>query len=129
MLGSKVNSVNANLSRTFGRSLTVGVTGSYVRSSSIFAAELLYDCQGNLCLVPLSITPLTGAKYGGAQATRQLGRYINVFANYTAISQSSNLQIAVPNTPVGYDTNILNGLNQMIGFGIGYSPRETRLKK
>jgi membrane peptidoglycan carboxypeptidase len=63
------------------------------------------------------------------QATRKLGRYFNVFVNYTAIDQSSNLQTAVPNTPLSYNTNILNGLNQVMSFGIGYSPREMRFRK
>jgi hypothetical protein len=104
-----------------------------MRTSAIIAAEFAYVCQidnvYNYCLVPLSITPVTNARYGGAQATRKLGRYFNVFVNYTAIDQSSNLQIAVPNAPLSYNANILNGMYQVIGFGIGYSPREIRLMK
>ena len=133
MLGAKMDSVNGNFSREFGRNLSVGVTGSYMRTSAIVAAEFEYVCQINnvyyYCLVPLSITPVSDARYGGVQATRKLGRFFNVFASYTAIDQSSNLQIAVPNTPSSYNGNILNGLSQTIGFGIGYSPREIRLKK
>jgi hypothetical protein len=60
------------------------------------------------------------AVYGGAQATRQLGRYFNVFANYTAENQSSN-QAA--------QSNVLSGFYQVIGFGIAYSPRETHLRQ
>jgi hypothetical protein len=58
------------------------------------------------------------AKYGGAQATRKLGRYLTVFASYSAIDQSSSSSLPI---------NVLNQLEQVIGFGIGYSPRETRL--
>ena len=68
----------------------------------------------------LSNNGVTSGEYGGAQATRKLGRYFNVFASYTAIDQSSSL-LNVP--------NVLNTLWQTIGFGIGYSPREIRLKK
>jgi hypothetical protein len=62
---------------------------------------------------------LTTGEFGGAQATRQLGRYLSVFASYSAIDQSTNLPAS---------TNALNYLTQMIGFGIGYSPREKRLR-
>jgi hypothetical protein len=129
MLGAKIDNVNGNFSREFGKNMTVGVTGANMRTSSIIAAEMTYDYQGVLYLIPLSITPVTDARYGGVQATRKLGRYFNVFVNYTAIDQSSNLQTAVPNTPLSYNTNILNGLNQVMSFGIGYSPREMRFRK
>ena len=115
--------------RDFGHSLTVGVTGSYMRSASLIAAEMVFDSHGVYYLVPLSITPVTNARYGGIQATRKLGRRFNAFANYTAIDQSSNMQIAVQNTSLGYNTNILNGLTQVIGFGVAYSPREIHLRK
>ena len=39
---------------------------------------------------PRTVSGITNAKYGGMQATRQLGRYLNTFANYTAMDQSSN---------------------------------------
>jgi hypothetical protein len=39
------------------------------------------------------------------------------------------MQVAVPKTALSYSTNILNGLDQSISFGIGYSPREIRLRK
>lgn len=124
MLGAKIDSVNGNFSRNYGKNLTIGVTGSYMRTSAIIAAEFAYVCQIDnvyyYCLVPLSITPVSDARYGGAQATRKLGRYFNIFASYTAVDQSSSLL----NAP-----NVLNTLWQTIGFGIGYSPREIRLKK
>jgi hypothetical protein len=53
-------------------------------------------------------------------ASRRLGRYFNVFANYTAIQQSSNY---------GLSANVVNGLSQVIGFGVAYSPRDINLKK
>jgi len=132
-LGAKVDSVNANFSRAYGKNLTIGVTGSYMRTASLLAAEFEYACTTNdgttTCLVPLNITPVTDAIFGGVQATRKMGRYLNVFANYTAVEQSSNTQISVPNTPLNSNASILSGINQVISFGIGYSPREKRLKK
>jgi hypothetical protein len=98
------DSVNAGFSREFGRDLTIGITGSYARIAGLQI--------GN---------GVTNARYGGAQATRRLGRYLNVFANYTAVDQSSSLAAS--------QTNVLNQLYQVIGFGIAYSPRETHLRQ
>jgi hypothetical protein len=102
MLGAESDVVNGGFSRRFGKRLGVGLTGSYMRTAAL---------NGN---------GATSAKFGGAQATRSLGRYFNLFANYTAAAQSSSALKSA---------NVLNGLNQVIGFGIGYSPRETHLKK
>jgi hypothetical protein len=129
MLGAKMDSVSANLSREFGRNLTVEMTGSYMRTASLIAAELSIGPDGNVTVIPLNVAGVSNTRYGGAQATRKLGRYLNVFASYTAISQSSDLQITSQNSSSSYNANILNGLYQVIGFGIGYSPREKHLKK
>jgi hypothetical protein len=115
MLGAKIDNLSANFSRDFGRSLSVGVTGSYMRTSSLIAAQIL----------PIDFAGLSNSKFGGVQATRRLGRYMNAFASYTAVAQSSSMQITVLNLP----TNLLSGLYQVVGFGIGYSPQEMHLKK
>jgi hypothetical protein len=135
-LGAESDVVMANFGRSFsfGKNLTVGVTGSYSRTSSLIAAEFEFACTNDnvtyyICLVPLNYKPVTDAGYGGAQATRKLGRNFNVFASYSAIDQSTNMQISVPNTPLSSNATILNGLNQVISFGIGYSPRDKHLKK
>jgi hypothetical protein len=62
---------------------------------------------------------VTNGKYAGAQASRRLGKDFNVFANYTAMAQSSSSTLS---------TNALSGLTQVIGFGIGYSPRGIHLR-
>jgi hypothetical protein len=80
--------------------MTFGLEGSYNRTSGLMN------------------NGVTNAKYGGAEATRRLGRYFTVFANYTAIDQSSSSPLP---------TNVLTHLWQVIGFGVGYSPRKTRL--
>ena len=102
MLGAVSDVLGASFSRGFGKKLTIGATSSYMRTAGLVN------------------NGVTNATYGGAQATRRLGRNFNIFANYTAINQSSNLQNSA---------NVLNSLSQVIGFGIGYSPRETHLKK
>lgn len=142
MLGAKTDSVNGGYNRDFGRSLTVGVTGDYMRSSSLIAAEYVQSCTGGStgclcptgeteCIVQVASTPVTNAIFGGVQATQKLGRYFNVFANYTAIDQSSNLQtlISSQTQQVNYNASILNGLSRMIAFGIAYSPRAIHLRK
>jgi hypothetical protein len=125
MLGSKVDSLGTNYSRPFGRNLTVGATGSYLRTTSL--EEILVPlADGNwFVYAPATIDGVTNAKFGGVQATRQLGRRLSLFANYTAIAQSSSLQIA----KTGYSANLLQGVNQVFGFGIGYTPREMHFKK
>jgi hypothetical protein len=112
-LGSKIDNVSANYSRNFGKKLTTEVTGAYMRTASLSA------------LGPFKITGVTNAKFVGGQATRRLGHYMNVFADYTAISQSSNVQISLLN----YNSTVLNGVYQVISFGIGYSPRDRRFGK
>ena len=134
--GAESDVVMANFGRSFrfGKNLTVGVNGSYTRTASLIAAEFEFACTIDnvnyyICLAPLNYKPVTNAGFGGVQATRKLGRHFNAFASYSAIDQSSSLQTSVPNTPFSSNATILNGLNQVISFGIGYSPREWRFKK
>jgi len=97
LLGGEQDSVTLNLAKQFGRNWNIGLNGAYRRMTGI-EAEGIID-----------------AKYGGAQATWRIGRYLTTFANYTAESQSSS--VALPG-------NALNGLVQIFGFGVGYAPRE-----
>ncbi|MGA3079782.1 MAG: hypothetical protein ABSD44_00200 [Terracidiphilus sp.] len=100
--GTHIQDVNGAFSRQFGRNLTITATGTYMRTQGL-----------------LNGGSINGV-FGGVAATRQLGRYISVFANYTAIKQSSSA--ALP-------TNAISGLSQVAAFGVGYSPREIHLKK
>jgi hypothetical protein len=63
---------------------------------------------------------VTNGKTGGASATQRLGRYITASINYSALQQSSSAVLP---------TNAISGLSQVIGFSIGYSPREMHFKK
>ena len=108
-VGIHNDDVNGDLTQQFGRDLTVSLTGAYMRTRGLS--------------VQLDKTEVTNAEYGGVSATRRLGRYFTVFANYTVISQSTNY------TGSPTPANIVNGLSQVLGFGIGYSPRDLHFKK
>jgi hypothetical protein len=73
-----------------------------------------------ISVVKLELSGVTNGKYGGVSATQQLGRYISFYANYTAIHQSSSAALT---------GNAILGLSQVIGFGIGYTPREMHFRK
>ncbi len=112
-LGTHNKDLSGGLSRQFGRNLTLSASGAYMRTQALISG---------LALELGSAQPggVTNGVYGGVAATRRLGRYITIFANYTATEQSSSS--ALP-------TNAISGLSQVIGFGIGYSPREMHLRK
>jgi hypothetical protein len=131
MPGAESDNLSANFSRDFGKNLTIGLSGAYMRTSSLINAVFEEACKGvtGICLDPVNITPVYDAKYGGVQATRKLGRHFNVFANYTATDQSTNFTYSSQYLSSSYNSNIQNGLNQVIGFGIGYSPRPVHLQK
>ena len=99
LLGAEVDAVSAGFSREFEQKWTVGIEGGYRRTSGLIN-------NGE-----------TNGKFGGVQTSRRLGRNFSVFANYTALDQSSSLAL---------QTNVLNQLEQLISFGIGYTPRNTR---
>jgi hypothetical protein len=117
-IGIHSNDVMAEFSRDFGKKLTLSATGAYLRTQGLQQA-----CVTGLqttCVTGSQQTGVSNAVYGGVAATRRLGRSFTVFANYTATHQSSNF--ALP-------TNAISGLSQVIGFGIGYSPREMHFRK
>jgi hypothetical protein len=101
LFGGESDIAGADFTRKLGKNATVGVTGSYRRTAG------------------LNRNGVTSGKYAGAQASRRLGRDFNVFVNYTALDQSSSSTLS---------TNALSGLTQIIGFGIGYSPRGIHLR-
>jgi hypothetical protein len=101
LFGAESDRVNANFSRQFGKDLNVEINGSFRRTAGL---------QNN---------GVTNAKFGGGQARKRFGRYLSVFANYTAEDQSSSSKLPA---------NTLGHLMQTVGFGIEYSPRDTHLK-
>jgi hypothetical protein len=100
LIGAKVDTATAALSREFGRNLSLGLNGSYMRTAG------------------LQLNGITSSKYGGIQLTRMIGPQISFFANYTAIDQSTSS--ALPG-------NTLSGLMQMASVGISYGSREVHV--
>jgi hypothetical protein len=98
LVGGEYSSISGGLSKDFGTSMTVGLSGGWEQTST------------------LNNNGATDATYGGAQATYHLGRNLIFFANYTGTNQSTS--VALP-------SNALNQLLQIVGFGVGFSPRET----
>ncbi len=109
-LGAKLDRVEANFSREFGRELTVGADASYMRTAALGNGGLL------------GYSGVFNAEFAGVQATRHLGRHFSAFANYQVIVQSSSSAAAVP-------VNVLNDLLQVAGFGIDYSPQGRHLRQ
>lgn len=101
LFGAKSDNVNANFSRQWGRELDVGIEASYRRTAGLIN-------NGVTC-----------GKDGGVEASRRIGRYLSVFADYTAMDQSSSSDLP---------DNALGRLIHVFGFGIAYSPREAHLK-
>ncbi len=106
LVGGELDTVLMTLSHQFGRKLTVGANGSYMRTASLGNSPI----GGNFGVID--------AEFAGVQATRKLGRYLNVFANYTAITQSTSSTLP---------SNLVSQLMQTVSFGIGYSPRSKHL--
>ena len=101
MLGAESDTVSLNFSRELGRKTSVGLTCSYLRTGSLNTSQVI------------------DAEFGAVQVSRPLGRYMSLFANYTAIDQSSNA--ALPG-------NALDDLYSVIAVGFGYSPRGIHLR-
>jgi hypothetical protein len=108
-VGVHNHNVNAGITRQQGKNLSFGFTGSYMRTQGL---QQLQQQVG-----------VTNSKFGGVSATQRWGRYIVVSANYTTIQQSSSSALITSNS------NVISGLSQVIGFSLGYSPREMRFKK
>jgi hypothetical protein len=102
MLGATWDSLNGDFSRNIGPNLMLGLTGGYNHTAGMIN------------------NGATNSVVGGTQATWQLNRNFIAFANYTGIYQTSTSSL--PN-------NVVNQLLQTIGFGIGYSPRNTHFKQ
>jgi hypothetical protein len=102
LVGGQSDAVAGNFSREYGTNLTVGLTGGYARTAGLLSAGQ------------------ADSVFGGTQATWAFGRNLIVFANYTGIDQSASATLP---------TNVLGQLVNIIGFGIGYSPRTPRIKQ
>jgi hypothetical protein len=97
----------AAFTRQQGKNLAINFTGSYMRTQGLQQQQ----------------TGVTNSKFGGVSATQRWGRYIVISASYTAIQQSSSSALITSNS------NAISGLSHVIGFSVGYSPREMRIRK
>lgn len=100
--GTRSSNATAGLARQFGRDLSISATGGYMRTQGVKQAGV------------------TNSEYGSVSATRKLGRYFNVFANYNVTKQLSSSVLSA---------NAIRGVSQNINFGIGYSPREIHFRQ
>lgn len=100
LIGAEIDSISGNLSWRANRNLTIGAEGSYVRTSG------------------LNSNGVTNSEYGGTQISRNQGRFLTFFASYTIITQSTTSVLPA---------NVLGHPLQVIGFGMVYSPRATRI--
>ncbi len=96
LIGAQADTAAADYSRRLGTAVTLGFNASYMRTAGLIN------------------NGVTTAKYGGAEATRRLGNYMQVFANYTVIAQSSSSQLP---------GNTLSQMIQEVGIGFEFSPR------
>jgi hypothetical protein len=100
LLGAEYDTVRLTFSREFVRNLTIGFDGAYDRTSG------------------LRNNGVTNGKFGGAQLSWRANRYLTAFASYTAFDQSTSSALF---------STAVSGLDQVVSFGVGYSPRGTRL--
>lgn len=102
LLGATWDSVDGNMTRSFGPNFQLGLTGGYDHTAGM---------SGN-----------GSAKgvVGGTQATWQISRNFIAFANYTGIHQT---------TTGSLPANVLDQTLHTVGFGVGYSPRNNHFKQ
>jgi hypothetical protein len=100
LLGAEYDTVRLNFSRQFVRNFTIGFDGAYDRTTG------------------LQEKGVTNGKYAGVQASWHISRSLTTYANYTVLTQSTSSVLF---------STALTGLEQVVGFGIGYSPRGMRL--
>jgi hypothetical protein len=99
--GSLSDSVTFGASRTFAQVWSTSLTVAYARNTS---------------LPSLVLTPYTfNTTVGGIQVSRAIMRSLSAYASYTAESQSNTTNSAVA-------VDVFNGVTQVLGFGLTYSP-------
>ncbi|MGC9158359.1 MAG: hypothetical protein ACP5FH_05160 [Terracidiphilus sp.] len=112
-IGYQNEDIGGGVTWKHGRNLTLSGTGGYMRSTALISG---IELQLGLVQPGSSID----AEFGAATATRQLGRYLNLSANYTIVDQSYGSTLP---------GNAINGLSQMISCSIGYSPKKKHFER
>ena len=99
LLGANADIVGVNASRELGRSLSIGVQGTYRR------------IQG------LNHNGVISSEDFAVQANKRISRHLTAFAGYTIINQGSTT--ALPG-------NVLTNVLQSASFGFSYSRRDSQ---
>jgi hypothetical protein len=94
LMGAQTNTVSASLAREFDRKYSVELSTGYFHNLDLARKETI------------------SSFLGGFQASTRMGRYLNLFVNYTATSQSSTGQVP---------SNVLSQLLQVVSCGISYT--------
>ncbi len=113
LIGGEVDSAQGNLQRGFGPNLVLGFTVGYQRTSGL-------NGSSTNPVPALNTTGVTDATFGGAQGTWRIGENFIVFANYTGTDQWSTSSLP---------TSALSQFQQILGFGVGYSPRVGHIRQ
>ena len=101
LLGAESDSVDGGLSRKLSHAFTLEMTGAYNRSNDLSGSGTI------------------DGEFGSVQVSWQIGRHLNAFTSYMAMSQSSTARVP---------SNVLNGLQQTVSFGITLSNELKRAK-
>lgn len=102
LYGGETDQASAAFGRSFGKRLTVELTGGYWRTK------------------PLTSGGAIESKYGASQVSINLGRHFSLYASYTGTVQGSS-------TPV--PSNVLSNLWQVVSFGVSYNSAPIRLRR
>lgn len=126
--GAEVDNVQAAFGRNVNRVWTIALTASYARTVGLQTGPSAppSGSGGTNSLVLPSQSTIRGI-YGGFQVTRRVSRNTSAYLSYTAQQQSVNYPGQAQSTANGAPGNILNGLSNIVGFGIGFTPPDKRL--
>lgn len=117
--GAEMDSATGSFNRQFGRRVqsqfSLEFSGGYMRTSALSGLSSAslpggFATQGNF-----------DEWLGSVQGTRNLGRNFSVYASYTGTDQIQS------SSPQGA-ANLLNGLWQVVSFGIGFTPQPVHLR-
>jgi outer membrane scaffolding protein for murein synthesis (MipA/OmpV family) len=109
--GAFSDSVQGSMEQSFHRTWALALTGSYTRLSG--------NGSGNSGGSGITNSGTGTSRYIGLQCSRALGHSFSAYASYTAQFQSLDSSLTV--------RNALNGVSQIIGAGVTFSPQSKHL--
>ncbi len=118
--GAEMDDFTGSFARQFGHRVgsqfTMEFAGGYMRTSALKSLSSV-----NIPGVGSVQQGSFNSWYGSTQETRHLGRYLSVYANYTATDQTAS-----SNVPAS--SNLLTSLWQVVSFGVGFTPQPIHLR-